>query len=101
MGEGRGEGGGFGHSCFLKIGFKRVRPRPKAYIKSGGSIVPGRDVHGPLDDWDPGLWRWVARRMHGGSVPGDRLDRAEIDKQRFGFRGSALPRLQAARCSSS
>ena len=64
--------------CFLGKSCKRVRLTKKTSM-FGGSIrpIPGRILHDPVHDGDPGTERRVARRLLGSS-PGDRLDRAGI-----------------------
>ena len=66
---------------FLNRGFKRVRltkktPCPPVYGNFQGSIqpIPGRNLHVPVKDGDPGDGRRVARIIHEVSSPGDRFD---------------------------
>ena len=76
--------GGLGSNrgSFVRQSFKRVRltkktPCAKVYRVSSMPI-PDAGVHDPLGDRSPGPGRVVARRVHGVSSPGSRLDRAGI-----------------------
>ena len=61
-------------------GLTKKTPCPPVSVVQRGSVQPIPNVvfHDPGGDWEPGAGRRVARRIHGDSSLGDRLDRAGI-----------------------
>ena len=77
-----GSGGGGEGGSFVRQSFKRVRLSKKTpctkVCRVSTRPIPDVGGHDPLGNGSPGPGRVVARRVHGVSSPGSRLDREEI-----------------------
>ena len=71
------DGGSFVRQSFKMVRLTKKTPCAKVNRVSSKPI-PDTGVHDPLGDRSPGPGRVVARRVHGVSSPGSRLDREGI-----------------------